>query len=179
MKKRRFKHLSLIHILPVHGHRRPGGHPDDHGHGKTDQRNPDDHASHLYRDQRRPEYRRPVQCMASASFRNPRPDDHGHRQRRRKRNAKDHIQPHRQPYRGGARVQYGRPGSEGLCFPLSGADSGGRYPSPGSHEQPVRHFAGVGRHHRQGEQTCPRLHEYDRCERLWSGLSLRFHGFPS
>jgi len=34
--------------------------------------------------------------MASASFRNPRPDDHGHRQRRRKRNAKDHVQPHRQ-----------------------------------------------------------------------------------
>lgn len=66
-------------------------------------------------------------------------------------------------------------GSEGLCFPLSGADSGGRYPSPGSHEQPVRHFAGVGRHHRQGEQTCPRLHEYDRRERLWSGLSLLYH----
>ena len=93
------------------------------------------------------EHRRPVQCMASASFRNPRPDDHRHRQRRRKRNAKDHVQPHRQPYRGGARVQYGRPGPEGLCFPLSGDDSGRRHPSPGSHEQPVRHFAGVGRHH--------------------------------
>ena len=69
--------------------------------------------------------------LSSVGFRffpEPSPDDHGHRQRRRKRNAKDHIQPYRQPYRGGARVQYGRPGSEGLCFPLSGDDSGRRHP---------------------------------------------------
>ena len=46
--------------------------------------------------------------MASASCRNPRPDNHSNRQRRRKCNPKNYFQPCRQPYRDRACVQYRR-----------------------------------------------------------------------